>query len=174
MCPQCGHVHVGIAGSSFERRFAGLPLCRITPIMRLERAVRTGHSPSTQILLAAQVSFRRQHGRMTEKELDLFQLAAGTVAQSRACSSQVVWRDAFYFVSLAAPANDVPHDVLADAVTPDLARAADRPEYSTAGNACSRQPSVHRILDPLGHGNRSDAPTLAYEIHNCPVSLPRL
>lgn len=38
--------------------------------------------------------FSRFDAHVTEQELDLFQLAAGLVAQARACSAEIVWRDA--------------------------------------------------------------------------------
>jgi hypothetical protein len=45
-------------------------------------------------LLAAEIPLSRLDAHMAKQELDLVQLAASLVTQTRACSAEIVWGDA--------------------------------------------------------------------------------
>jgi hypothetical protein len=68
----------------------------IRPLVLRFDAYLVVHSKS-ELLFAAEVNFRCLDGYMTEKNLDLVQLAAGEMAETRAGASQIVGALVFRF-----------------------------------------------------------------------------
>jgi hypothetical protein len=67
-----------------------------------------------EFLLAAQVPLRCLNGNVTQEKLNLLELPAGQVAQSRACASQIVWRPFGDSGSLGTCLDDVPNRFRSD------------------------------------------------------------
>ena len=61
-----------------------------------------------------------------------------------------------------------------NAIAPDGTLSGDAAEDSSFGNRRSRQPAVHRGLDPIGHRDGADVGGLAHQIHNGPMFFPLL
>ena len=114
-----------------------------------------------QILLAAQISFGRQHGNMTKQELNLFQFAAIHVAELGAGSPKIVWSEMVQLNPLSDPSDDVPDDVLGDSLTPRRPMTANGAEDSPGGHFRRFFPLIDCILDPSGHGNGTDMTAFA-------------
>ena len=129
---------------------------------------------TAQILFAADVTLCSLNGCVSKKKLDLFQFAARSVAQTGARPSQVMRGKRLEVGSLRAGLNNVPNDILRDAVAPNHAVLADRPEQLTADDGNALCPCVERVLDPDGNGNRPHTAGLADQVHNRPVILATL
>jgi len=89
--PRCsdGVVNHPSAGSAYGARIPDLS----------EPKSRTAVHGSAQILFAADVALCGLNGRMSQKELDLFQFAASGIAQTRASPPQVVMGERLDVVS---------------------------------------------------------------------------
>ena len=152
---------------------------RVRPACGFEsRCVRLDAQPVVygvpKLLFAPEVALGRLDRDVPEQKLDLVQFAAGQVAQSRTGASQVVrsqLRDAGFG---GRRANDIPQHLRGHAVPPDAAHLADGPEHRPVGDARRRDPCIDCVLDPSGHGNRADVPTLPDEISDDPVLLALL
>jgi hypothetical protein len=79
----------------------------------------------SEILFAAEITFRRLDGCMPQQELNLLQLATTRVAQFGAGSAQVMRCNMLQARSLATRLDDIPHHVLRDAFPPHLSRSGD-------------------------------------------------
>lgn len=77
------------------------------------------HSES-ELLLAAEVMFRRLDGDVAEEKLDLVELAAGQVTETRTGASQIVGRQLIYSGSLGRSLDDLPKHLRRHALAPDL------------------------------------------------------
>src|SRR6476659_7347784 len=77
----------------------------------------------SEILFAAEIAFRCLDGCMPQPELNLFQLATATVAQFRAGSPPVMWRNMLQSSFLAATLDYVPHEMPFPHTFPALATA---------------------------------------------------
>ena len=62
----------------------------------------------SEFLLAAQISFGRLNGGVTEEKLNLFQLASREMALTSAGPAQVMWSEALDSCSLSSTSDDVP------------------------------------------------------------------
>jgi len=82
------------------------------------------HRPG-QILLASDVSFGGLNGGVSQQELNLLQFAASGMAQSRACSSQVVGCQRGDSGTGSTGLYDVPDDILGDPVAPSCSVLSD-------------------------------------------------
>ena len=129
---------------------------------------------SAEILFASDIALGSLNGCVSEKKLDLFQLAAGGVAQSGARPPQVVRGERLYIRSARARLHYVPNNVLCDAIAPNRAVLAYRSEEFAADDGYAFCPSINGGLDPVWDGNRSHAAALAHEVHNRPVILATL
>ena len=128
----------------------------------------------SEILFAAEITFRRLHGCVTQQELNLLQLAPAAVAKLRAGSPQVVRCDVLQPGSLAAGLDHVPHDILRDAFSPHLSRSGNCSKDPSFRNPGCSYPLIECRFDPLWNGHRADVAALADEIYHRPVSLAHL
>ena len=127
-----------------------------------------------EILFAAQIAFRRLDGCMPQQELNLLQLATATVAEFRAGSPQVVWRNMLQARSLAASLDYVPHDILRDAFSPHLSRSGNGSKDPSLRDLGCYYPLIKRRFDPLWNGDRADVPALADQVYHRPMPLAHL
>ena len=68
----------------------------------------------------------------------------------------------------------MPDNPLRHADTPALSSTADTAKQPPGRYAGDDDPKIDRGLDPIGHRNCSDMPTLPNKIHNCPVFIAPL
>ena len=84
----------------------------------------------SELLFAAEVMFRRLGGHVTEEELDLVEFAAGQMAETRTCASQIVERQHIYSGGLGRSLDDLPKAPSASCpwrqIFPDLLMALNR------------------------------------------------
>ncbi len=128
----------------------------------------------SQILFAAEIAFRRLDGYMPQQELNLLQLSAVRVAQLRAGSPQVMRCNMLQARSLAAGLDYVPHHILRDAFPPHLSRPGDGSKDLSLRNPGCSGPLIKRRFHPFWDGHGADVPTLADQVHHCPVPLTDL
>jgi hypothetical protein len=79
-------------------------------------------------LFAAEIPLSRLDAHVAEQELDLFQLAASLVTQTRACSAEIVWGDAAHCAFRTRVFHYTPDDFRAKPVRGDSARFVYRPK----------------------------------------------
>src|ERR1039458_144035 len=128
----------------------------------------------SEILLAAEIAFRRLDGCMPQQELNLLQLATARVAELRTSSPQVVRRNMLQARSLAASLHYVPHDILRDAFSPPLSRSGNCSKDSSLRDLGCCYPLIECRFDPLWNGHGADVPALTDQVYDCPVTLAHL
>jgi hypothetical protein len=74
----------------------------------------------SELLLAAEVLFRRLDRHVAEQELDLVELAAGQMAESRTCAPQIMGRQLIYSGDLGRSLDDLPKHLWRHALAADL------------------------------------------------------
>ena len=74
----------------------------------------------SELLFAAEIVFRCLDGDVAEQELDLVELAARQMAETRTCSAQIVGRQLVYSRSRGRFLDDLPQHFRGHAVTRDL------------------------------------------------------
>jgi len=83
-----------------------------------------------QILLCAEVPLGRPDGCVAQKQLNLFEFAtAGGPAQLRRRAPQVMGRDACHSRRRGVRPEELPHDLLRQALAPQLVAAVRGPEH---------------------------------------------
>lgn len=128
----------------------------------------------SEILFAAEITFRRLHRCMSQQELNLLQLAAAIVAQLRTGPAEVMRCNMLQARSLAAGLDYVPHNILRDPVPPHLSRSSDGSEYPSIRDPGCSYPLIECCFDPIWNRNGADVASLADQIHHRPVSLAHL
>ena len=103
----------------------------------------------SEILLAAEIAFRRLHGCMPQQELNLLQLATARVAKLGTGSPQVMRCNMLQARSLATTLDYVPHDILRDAFPPHLSRSGNPPKDPSLRDPGCHYPLIKCRLDPL-------------------------
>jgi hypothetical protein len=121
----------------------GIRIDRLSPMLRLARAVEGINSclvgkgrvirplasrfnanfvvhGGSELLLAAEVVFGCLDGDVTEEELDLVELPADQMTETRTCPSQIVGRQLIYSGSLSRSLDDLPEHLRRHALAPDL------------------------------------------------------
>jgi hypothetical protein len=128
----------------------------------------------SEVLLAAEIAFRRLHGCMPQQELNLLQLAPARVAQLRTGSPQVMRRNMLQARSLATGLDHVPDNILRDAVPPHLFRPSDGSEDPSLRDPGRYGPLIKRCFNPSWNRDGANVAALADQIHHCPVPLAHL
>jgi hypothetical protein len=72
----------------------------------------------SEFLLAAQVSFGRLNGDVTQEKLNLFQLSSREMAQTSARPPQIMWSEALDSSALSSTSDDVPDCFRRDFLAP--------------------------------------------------------
>ena len=129
---------------------------------------------ASQVLLAAEIPLGRLYRCMPQQELNLLQLTTTVVAQLRASSSQVVWRNVLQAHSLATSPDHIPDHILRNTIPPYLPRPGNRAKDLSLRDSGRQHPLIERRFDPSWNGDGADMPALADQIHHRPVSLAHL
>jgi hypothetical protein len=109
---------------------------------------------------------------MSQKKLDLFQLASRGVAEAGARAPQIMRRQFLQSNGSCRILRDVPDGFLGHAFTQDLSHLRYSPEDLTSVDPRSIQPDSHLFHNPARYGNRANVPCLALQIDNGPVLFP--
>jgi len=109
---------------------------------------------------------------MSQKKLDLFQLASRGVAEAGARAPQIMRRQFLQSNGSCRILRDVPDGFLGHAFTQDLSHLRYSPEDLTSVDPRSIQPDSHLFHNPARYGNRANVPCLALQIDNRSVFLP--
>ena len=128
----------------------------------------------SEILFAAEISFRRLDRCMSQQELNLLQLTAAIVAQLRAGPPQVVRCNVLQACSLAAGSDHVPDNVLREAAAPHRSVSGNRSKDFALTNSSGSCPLIESGVHPVRNGHRANVATFANQINNGPVSLAHL
>ena len=112
-----------------------------------------------EILFAAELAFSSLNRGVAQQELNLLDLAAVCVAQLRAGPAQIIRRDVLQPSSLAATLDDIPDNILRDAITPHFV-SRHGPEDSPFRDPRRRCPVVERCLDPIRDRHGTNVPAL--------------
>ena len=163
----------------YAAKFDAHPALVVSPANTRDIQATLGFASSHRLplairLLAAQISFRRQHANMTKEELNLFQFPAIHMTELCAGSPEIVWSEMVQLHPLSAPSDDVPDDILGYPLTPRRPMSAYCSEDSACGHLRRFPPSIDCLLDASRHRNGADMTTLANKIHYGPMSLPDL
>ena len=125
-------------------------------------------------LLAPEVALGRLNRDVPEEELDLVQFAAGEVAQSSTGASQIVRGQIIDAGGGGRIFRTTSHRTFAVIPFPQTRPTLLMARHRTVGDADHRGPCVDGVLDPRGHGDGADVPTLTDEIGDDPVLLALL
>jgi hypothetical protein len=111
---------------------------------------------------------------VTQKKLDLFQLAARIVAQAGTRPSKIM-RGQFGNPELARVLlHYVPDDLLRDLCPPNNAPPTNTSKNPTVRDLRGAQPIVDGLFYPIRHRHSADMPSLSHQINNGPMVFPAL
>ena len=111
---------------------------------------------------------------MAKKELDLFDLTTGLVAQAGTSAAQIVRCKLIHFRPPCSLFDDLPNDFGRHPVTPDSTVAVNPAKDFAVRNSCWTCLIIYDGFGPLWHGHCSDALTFSNKICNDPVIFPHL
>ncbi len=100
---------------------------------------------------------------MAEEELDLLQLASGSMAQAGTGTAKIVRSQSLNVCSLSSPSDDPPDKLLADSWTPYCSCAAYAPEDGAFRDGSRGHPPIQSVLDPIWNRHRADVSSFAIE-----------
>jgi hypothetical protein len=128
----------------------------------------------SEFLLAAQISFGRLNGGVTEEKLNLFQLASREMALTSAGPAQVMWSEALDSCSLSSTSDDVPDCFRRDSFTPYKPILVHATENVSACDVRVCGPIIEGCLYPSWHGHRPNVLALSNQVREHPVVFPNL
>lgn len=103
-------------------------------------------------LFAAEIPLSRLDAHVAEQELDLFQLAASLVTETRACAAEIVWGDAGHRAFRTRILHHTPDDFRAKPVRGDSARFVYSPKDCSRPEVCGRYPRLQTEATHAGIG----------------------
>jgi hypothetical protein len=106
---------------------------------------------------------------VSQKELDLVQLASRTVAESSTGPSQIVRRQLRHANALGRFFHNVPNRLHRHAISPCPSDFVDPAEQLSSINGGGCEPIVQFGSHPIGNWNRSHVASLADQINNGPM-----
>ena len=114
----------------------------------------------SKVLLAAKVTFRCLHGRVTEQKLNLLQFSAARVTQLRTCPPQIMGCNMLQPRTFATLSYHAPHQILRDTFPPYFPAPGDGTKYPSFLDSSSCYPPIHCVFHPLR--NRDSANSSAF------------
>jgi hypothetical protein len=120
-------------------------------------------------LLAAKVPFRRLDAHVAEQELDLFELPAGFVTQTRACATKIV-RSHILDTTFRTPGlHHTPYNLRAECTSPNSLGLVDCAKDWARIDFGGIQPIIYGSLDPVGNWHGPHVTALADQIRDDPM-----
>jgi hypothetical protein len=126
------------------------------------------------ILLAAQVFFRRLNRGVPEQKLYLLKIASGLPAQFCACAPQIVGRQVLDADLVRVMQHDLPDRRRAERGARHLVVLSHRPKYPSLGDFRSAGPEIEPVFDPARNRHQAKLLALADEIGNHPAIVAHL
>jgi len=123
-------------------------------------------------LLATQVSFRRLHGNMPQKELDLFELPSRSVAEAGASAAQIVRCQVLHADLFCRILHDVPDGFLGHAFSQDPPIFVTRRKILPRSIPEAFNQTRNSSVTQPGDRNGANVPSLTLQIDNSPAFLP--
>jgi len=127
-----------------------------------------------ELLLAAEVMFCCLNRHMAKEELDLVELAAGQMTQTRTCASKIMRRQLLYPGGLSRFLDDLPKHLRRHALAPDLSGLIDCSKQAAVVDSTCLGPAIDRLLHPKWNRYRPNMPGLSMEIGDHPVLFSEL
>jgi hypothetical protein len=127
-----------------------------------------------EFLFAPQVAFSSLYGDMTQQKLDLLQLSACQVAQTRTCPTKIMGSQAQDSSTPSSGLYDMPYCFRSDSISPDHSVLVHPAKDIALGDFGSDGPFINSSLYPRGHRHRPDMATLPDEVGDHPVFFPKL
>jgi hypothetical protein len=128
----------------------------------------------SQPLLATQILLRGLYADMAKQELDLFQLSACLVAETRTRSTQVVRRQFVEADTCCKFTNNPPYNLFSHSLAPDCTCSVHAPKQSSGLDVSRSRPRVYGCLDPVRDWHRSHMASLTNQVNNGPMLLSLL
>ena len=114
----------------------------------------------SQFLFTTKVPLSCLYRNVPEQKLNLIQFAAGKMAQSCACPSEIMWRE-FVNARLARSIfHDFPQNLRRHAVSPDWTSFVDRSEHAAFFNLSCLSPCINGLFTQSGIGTVRMCPPL--------------
>jgi hypothetical protein len=111
---------------------------------------------------------------VSQQKLNLLQFTASLMAQTGACTPEIVGRESRDLAVICFLLHDAPNDLGADAGSPDSFGLVDRTKEGSGGDSGGRCPNVNPGLYPIRDWNCSYVAALTDKISNHPVLLSLL
>jgi len=125
-------------------------------------------------LLAAEIAFGCLHGNVPEKELDLFQFSARSMAQLRARTPQIMRRYMGKPEFSSVLFHNMPDDSFRYTVTPAFACPTNASEQSSGRYSGCSHPKIDGFFHPFGNRYSSNVAAFADQIDYGPMFLALL
>src|ERR1039458_7410399 len=127
-----------------------------------------------QILLRTQVPLGRLNRRVTQEQLDLLKLTAGSAAHLRAASTEVMGGDSGNTCDRRVRLKQLPDGLFRYSFTLYLVPAHYRAQHVALGQRRHIRPGVDGALHPRWHRDRPHPAVLPDEVHDAPPTVPLL
>jgi hypothetical protein len=111
---------------------------------------------------------------VSQQELNLFQFAAGSVAESGTRPPEIVRREVGDLQFLRVCLHNMPDDFFRHPIAPCVPRATHAPEQFPIGNIGCREPSIEEPFHPIGNWDGSNVTGFSNEVHDGPMVLASL
>src|SRR5580704_7065819 len=128
----------------------------------------------SKVLLAAKVTFRCLHGRVTEQKLNLLQFSAARVTQLRTCPPQIMGCNMLQPRAFATLSYHAPHQILRDTFPPYFPAPGDGTKYPSFLDSSSCYPPIHCVFHPLRNRDSANSSAFADQVHDGPMILTGL
>ena len=123
---------------------------------------------------APQVAFSSLYGDMTQQKLDLLQLSACQVAQTRTCPTKIMGSQAQDSSTPSSGFYDMPYCFRSDSISPDHSVPVHSAKDVTLGDPGSVGPFINGSFYPRRHRHRPNVPALSDKVGYYPVLFPEL
>ena len=111
---------------------------------------------------------------MPEQEFDLFEITTGLSAELGAGAAEIVGAEALDADLFGGLFDHRPHRPITQPPSDFLPALADRPQQPAFLDPGRGHPGVDALLDPDGHGHRSDPSSLPHQVSQYPAALAQL
>jgi hypothetical protein len=111
---------------------------------------------------------------MAKQELNLFQLSSRAMTKARTAPAQIVRRKIRDSSCLGTSFDYIPHGPRCESGFEPCASFQYSSEYNALVDSGIRQPTIDKMLAPVGDGHCAQPPSLSHKIGNHPVVLPSL
>ena len=127
-----------------------------------------------ELLPASDISFCRLHGRMAQKELDLFEFSSCLMAEASASAAKIVGCQMVNADSFGVSLHGIPNYVGWHSFILPSPILRNSSEHLAFSHSCIVDPNIYETFTPRRHGDRSQSSALPNHIDDHPVAFPQL